>query len=191
MAKDPPEGAGSLVMEGFAGAYRAWLEALNNKPQAMMEMQGRYMQEQMRLWIAAMQPPTQGQPDKLATPIGDKRFSSPEWESLPVFKYLRDSYLLTAKTMMQSVDEATMPAEEKQRMRFFMRQYLDAASPSNYLMTNPEALKAALESKGESLQEGMKNWLADMEKGRISMTDESAFEVGRNIAVSKGGVVYE
>jgi polyhydroxyalkanoate synthase len=76
-------------------------------------------------------------------------------------------------------------------MRFFMRQYLDAAAPSNYLMTNPEALKAAMESRGESLQEGMKNLLADMEKGRISMTDETAFEVGRNIAVTPGAVVFQ
>jgi polyhydroxyalkanoate synthase len=76
-------------------------------------------------------------------------------------------------------------------MRFFMRQYLDAAAPSNYLLTNPEALKAAMESRGETLQEGLRNLLADIEKGRISMTDEGAFEVGRNIAVTKGAVVYE
>jgi polyhydroxyalkanoate synthase len=76
-------------------------------------------------------------------------------------------------------------------MRFFMRQYLDAAAPSNYLITNPEALKAAIESGGETLHEGMKNLLADMDKGRISMTDESAFEVGRNIAVTPGAVVYQ
>jgi polyhydroxyalkanoate synthase subunit PhaC len=108
-----------------------------------------------------------------------------------MFRYFRDSYLLTAKVMMQSVEEAALDAPTKQRMRFFMRQYLDAASPSNYLMTNPEALKEAMESGGESLAEGMKNLLADMEKGHISMTDESAFEVGRNIAVSPGAVVYE
>jgi polyhydroxyalkanoate synthase len=93
--------------------------------------------------------------------------------------------------MMQAVEEAALDAPTKQRMRFFMRQYLDAAAPSNYLMTNPEALKAAMESGGESLQEGMKNLLADMEKGRISMTDETAFEVGRNVAVSPGAVVFE
>jgi polyhydroxyalkanoate synthase len=108
-----------------------------------------------------------------------------------VFRYLRDSYLLAARTMMDAVEAAPLDPDVRQRMRFFMRQYLDAAAPSNYLMTNPEALREAMESGGESLQEGMKNLLADMEKGRISMTDESAFEVGKNIAVSPGAVVYE
>ncbi len=93
--------------------------------------------------------------------------------------------------MMQAVEEADLDAATKRRMRFFMRQYLDAAAPSNYLATNPEAIKAALESGGKSIEEGMRNLVADMEKGRISMTDETAFEVGRNIATTKGAVVYE
>jgi poly[(R)-3-hydroxyalkanoate] polymerase subunit PhaC len=178
------EGATQQVMSGFAAAYRAWLEALSAKPQTMLDLQGRYMQEQMRLWMQAMQGDGHH-------PVQDKRFSAPEWDALPMFRYFRDSYLLTSKMMMQAVDEANLDPETKQRMRFFMRQYLDAAAPSNYLLTNPEALKAAMESRGETLQEGLKNLLGDIEKGRISMTDETAFEVGRNIAVSKGAVVYE
>ena len=182
------EGASQQVMTGFAEAYRAWLEAISAKPETMLDLQGRYMQEQMRLWMHSIQPPS---PNGESAPNPDKRFSAPEWEALPVFRYFRDSYLLTSKMMMQAVEEANLDADTKQRMRFFMRQYLDAAAPSNYLLTNPEAIKAAMESRGETLQEGMKNLLADMEKGRISMTDESAFEVGRNIAVSKGAVVFE
>ncbi|HUQ29518.1 MAG TPA: class I poly(R)-hydroxyalkanoic acid synthase [Usitatibacter sp.] len=182
------EGASRQVMTGFAEAYRAWLEALSAKPETMMELQSRYMQEQMQLWMQAIQPEG-GSKDKAEA--SDKRFSAPEWNDLPVFRYFRDSYLLTSKMMMQAVEEANLDSPTKQRMRFFMRQYLDAAAPSNYLMTNPEALKAAMESGGESLQEGMKNLLADMEKGRISMTDESAFEVGRNIAVTPGAVVFQ
>src|SRR5882672_5230715 len=181
------EGASKQVMAGFAEAYRAWLEAMSSKPETMLDLQGRYMQEQMRLWMSSMQPAQEAG----AAEVADKRFSSPEWNELPVFRYFRDSYLLTSKMMMQAVEDSTLDAPTKQRMRFFMRQYLDAAAPSNYLMTNPEALKAAMESRGETLQEGMKNLLADIEKGRISMTDESAFEVGRNIAVSPGAVVYE
>src|SRR3954468_19899229 len=180
------EGASQQGMSGFAEAYRAWLEALSSKPEKMMDLQGQYMQEQMKLWMRAIQP-EEGQADE----TGDKRFSAPEWNELPVFRYFRDSYLLTSKMMMQAVEEASLDAPTKQRMRFFMRQYLDAAAPSNYLMTTPEALKAAIESGGETLQEGMKNLLADMEKGRISMTDETAFVVGGNIAVSAGAVVYE
>jgi polyhydroxyalkanoate synthase len=142
------------------------------------------MQEQMRLWMQAMQGDGHH-------PVHDKRFSAPEWDALPMFRYFRDSYLLTSKMMMEAVEKANLDAPTQQRMRFFMRQYLDAAAPSNYLLTNPEALKAAMESRGETLQEGLKNLLADMEKGRISMTDEAAFEVGHNIAVSKGAVVFE
>ncbi len=184
------EGASQQVMAGFAEAYRAWLESLSAKPETMLDLQGKYMQEQMNLWITAMQPAHEGNGEQEA-PVTDKRFSAPEWNELPVFRYFRDSYLLTSKMMMQAVESAELDSATKQRMRFFMRQYLDAAAPSNFLMTNPEALKTAMESGGESLQEGMKNLLADLEKGRISMTDESAFEVGRNIAVSKGAVVYE
>src|SRR5436190_8681376 len=185
----PPSPAGDTtqqVMAGFADAYRAWIEAVSAKPETMLDLQGRYMQEQMKLWMKSFEPkPKDGEEG------GDKRFSAPEWNELPIFRYFRDSYLLTSKMMMKAVEEASLDAPTKQKMRFFMRQYLDAAAPSNYLLTNPEALKTAMETGGESLQEGMKNLLADMEKGRISMTDEGAFEVGRNIAVSKGSVVFE
>ncbi|HEX5130562.1 MAG TPA: hypothetical protein VFV90_12490, partial [Usitatibacter sp.] len=177
------EGATQQVMSGFADAYRAWLEAMSAKPQTMMDLQGRYMQEQVKLWMSAFQPAQDGNGGAEPRAV-DKRFSAPEWDAAPMFRYFRDSYLLTSKMMMQAVEEASLDAPTKQRMRFFMRQYLDAAAPSNYLLTNPEALKAALESRGETLQEGMKNLMADMEKGRISMTDESAFEVGRNIATT-------
>ncbi len=178
------EGATPQVMAGFAEAYRAWIESL--RPETLARLQNDYMQEQMRLWSEAGRTPAAE-----AEPIADKRFAAPEWNALPVFRYFRDSYLLTARTMMQAVEESDLDPATKQRMRFFMRQYLDAASPSNYLLTNPEALKAAIESQGETLQEGMKNLLGDLERGRISMTDEAAFEVGRNIAVSKGSVVWE
>ena len=175
------------VMAGFADAYRAWIEAMSAKPETMLDLQGRFMQEQMKLWMKTLDPKSHGNGDD----AGDKRFSGSEWSELPMFRYFRDSYLLTSKMMMEAVEKASLDAPTKQRMRFFMRQYLDAAAPSNYLLTNPEALKTALETRGESLQEGLKNLLGDLEKGRISMTDEAAFEVGKNIAVSKGAVVFE
>jgi polyhydroxyalkanoate synthase len=174
------------VMSGFTEAYRAWLESLSAKPETLLDLQGRYMQEQVKLWMQAFQPGGAAAGD-----APDKRFSAPEWNELPLFRYYRDSYLLTSKMMMDAVEKADLDAPTRQRMRFFMRQYLDASAPSNYLMTNPEALKAALQTGGKSLEEGLKNLRTDIEKGRISMTDEAAFEVGKNIAVSPGAVVFE
>jgi polyhydroxyalkanoate synthase len=182
--RTPPPNADKFASQ-LRQAHEKLAGSMSAKPETMLDLQGRYMQEQMNLWMNSMQP------TQAAAEPADKRFAGSEWDELPVFRYFRDSYLLTSKMMMQAVEEASLDAPTKQRMRFFMRQYLDAAAPSNYLMTNPEALKAAMESRGETLQEGMKNLLADMEKGRISMTDESAFEVGRNIAVTPGAVVYE
>ena len=179
------EGATPQVVAGFAEAYRAWLESLSAKPETLLDLQNRYMQEQFRLWARALQPAGDEEP------VEDKRFSAPEWNDLPVFRYFRDSYISTAKMMMDAVEEAELDPRTKQRMRFFMRQYLDAAAPSNYLFTNPEAIKAARESHGETRQQGLAHLLGDLEKGRISMTDESAFEVGKNIAVTKGSVVWE
>jgi len=179
------DGISQQVLSGFAEAYRAWIDSLSAKPETLLDLQGRYMKEQLGLWMKSFQPAEE------APPAGDKRFSASEWNELPLFRYYRDSYLLTSKMMMEAVEKAELDGPTRQRMRFFMRQYLDAAAPSNYLLTNPEALKTALESGGKSLEEGVKNLAADIEKGRISMTDEQAFEIGRNIAVSPGGVVFE
>ena len=179
------EGPSQQVLSGFAEAYRAWIDSLSAKPETLLDLQGRYMKEQLDLWMKSFQPP------EPAEGGGDKRFSAPEWSEMPLFRYYRDSYLLTSRMMMEAVEKADLDSPTRQRMRFFMRQYLDAAAPSNYLLTNPEALKTALESGGKSLEEGVKNLAADIEKGRISMTDETAFEVGKNIAVSPGAVVFE
>jgi polyhydroxyalkanoate synthase len=118
------EAATPQVMAGFAEAYRAWLESLSARPEILAELQNRYMQEQFRLWANALQPAGDGEP-----PAADKRFSAPEWNDLPVFRYFRDSYLATSKMMMEAVEASELDPATKQRMRFFMRQYLDAVAP--------------------------------------------------------------
>jgi polyhydroxyalkanoate synthase len=175
------------VMAGFGDAYRAWVEALSRHPEKLADLQSRFMQGQLELWNRTMQP----RAEPAAAAVQDARFSAAEWGEYPAFDYLRRSYLMTAKMLMDSVDDAGLDAVTRQRMSFFMRQYLDAMSPANYLLTNPEALKMALATGGESLHEGMKNLVADVEKGQISITDESAFRVGENIAASEGAVVFE
>jgi polyhydroxyalkanoate synthase len=149
--------------------------------------------EHARLWLSVIQ----RQPGEVVEPIvkpeaGDRRFSAPEWAAAPYYDYLRQAYLLNAAYLTR-VAEA-MPISDgpsKTRVKFLTRLYVEAIAPSNFAATNPEFVKTALETKGESITRGMKNMLADMEKGRISMTDESAFEIGRNIATTPGAVVFE
>jgi polyhydroxyalkanoate synthase subunit PhaC len=121
----------------------------------------------------------------------DKRFAGEAWQSNAPFRLLADAYLATSEALLKSLDTAPIAEGDKKRTHFFLKQYLDAVSPSNFLATNPEALKLALDSKGESLRAGLTNLQEDMAKGHVSITDESAFEVGKNIAVSPGAVVFE
>lgn len=121
----------------------------------------------------------------------DKRFANEAWQSNAPFRLLADAYLVTSEALLKSIDAAPIAEGDKKRAHFFIKQYLDAVSPSNFLATNPEALKLALDSKGESLRAGLENLQHDIAKGHVSISDESAFEVGKNIAVSPGAVVFE
>ncbi len=120
----------------------------------------------------------------------DKRFAATDWDIHPYFALLKHSYLLTAHFARAWAERAELDPASKRRIAFLVRQYLDAIAPSNYAGTNPEALKLAMETRGESLRHGMENLAADSRKGRISMTDDSAFAVGRNIAITPGAVVH-
>jgi polyhydroxyalkanoate synthase len=123
---------------------------------------------------------------------GDRRFSSAEWSSSPVHDYMRQAYLINAEYFKRVADAVPLAdGKAKTRLQFFTRQFVDAMAPSNFAATNPEFVKTALETKGESITAGLKNLIADLEKGRISITDESKFEVGRNLAITPGAVVFE
>jgi polyhydroxyalkanoate synthase len=122
-------------------------------------------------------------------PPHDRRFAGSEWQT-PYFAMLRDVYLATVRYWQQAVENTELPPREKERLRFAVQQWLDAISPANYPATNPEAIKLALATEGESLTKGAENLIADIAKGRVSMTDDSAFEVGRNLALTPGSVVY-
>ncbi|MBU3656550.1 MAG: class I poly(R)-hydroxyalkanoic acid synthase [Rhodocyclaceae bacterium] len=122
----------------------------------------------------------------------DRRFSSAAWTSSPVYDYLRQAYVLNSRFINGLA--AVLPAEnakEAARLKFLTSQFIDALSPSNFAATNPEVIQKALATEGQSITEGINNLIRDMAKGRISTTDESAFEVGRNLATTEGAVVYE
>lgn len=121
----------------------------------------------------------------------DKRFQSADWQTAAHYRLLADAYLATSQSLLKSLDAVDMQAAQKKRARFFLKQYLDAIAPSNFLATNPEALRLAIDTKGKSLCQGAENFGGDLAKGYVSITDETAFEVGKDIAVSPGKVVFE
>ena len=120
---------------------------------------------------------------------GDRRFSSAAWREQPYFAWLRDAYLLYAEYLTSVAALARLPPEEKRRLEFSVRQFVDAIAPTNFPATNPDVLERAVETEGTSVLEGLRNFIGDVGKGRITMSDESAFEVGRNLAVTPGSVV--
>jgi len=150
------------------------------------ELQQRYVAQLSGLWRNFME-----HPEKAAEPIGDNRFADPAWQDNPLASFYARAYLLNADFMNRLADSVETDRKTKRRVKFAVSQFVDAASPSNYLALNPKAQQTLIESGGESLKAGMANLLKDMQKGKISQTDESAFEIGRNVATSEGMVVYE
>ena len=155
-------------------------------------LQAQLSQKHLALWSAMMARDSgkDVQPVARAEP-GDRRFASAEWQAGTHFDYLRQAYLINAQFLRDTVEALELDARAKGRLRFVARQVIDAMSPANFAATNPDALKLAQETRGESLTSGLKNLLEDVHKGRISTTDESAFEVGRNLAVTEGAVIFE
>lgn len=124
--------------------------------------------------------------------VKDRRFADAAWSSSPVHDYMRQAYVLNSRFLNSLAD--ILPSEdskESARIRFLTSQFVDALSPSNFAATNPEVIQKALKTEGRSITEGINNLLKDLAKGRISTSDESAFEVGKNLATTEGAVVYE
>ena len=122
----------------------------------------------------------------------DKRFSGPEWESNPYYETLKEMYLLASEYLLEEAEEIDdgQDTEEQQRLKFHLKQFVDAMAPVNFLLTNPAALKRIMETGGMSLVDGARNLISDLEEGRLSMVDANAFEVGENLAATPGKVVY-
>ncbi len=147
-----------------------------------------YQTAQLNLWQSLF---TGNAAANVEPPRGDRRFQAEEWSANPVFSYIKQSYLLTSKLLNEMAANANLSDSEQRKLEFYTQQYIDALSPTNFAATNPEVLQQALETKGQSLIDGLKNLLGDIDKGRISMTDETAFVLGENLALSEGAVVFE
>jgi polyhydroxyalkanoate synthase len=126
----------------------------------------------------------------------DKRFRHESWNANPMFNFIKESYLLTSKAIRTAVQDIQgLDDKTRQKVEFYTNQYLDAISPSNFLGTNPEVLQLTVESRGENLLNGLKNLLDDLDRGpcqlQIQMTDMDAFEVGKDLAISPGKVIFQ
>lgn len=158
----------------------------------LTQIQADYQRQLAELWAATLAR-QRGEPYRpvVEPDREDRRFAAAEWRESPYFDYLKQSYLLTARFLAAAVEAAEVAPAQKQRLRFYARQLGDMMSPANFAATNPEVIRRALETGGESLARGLRNLIGDVEKRRITQTDESAFEVGRNLAVTPGAVVFE
>ncbi|NMM77027.1 class I poly(R)-hydroxyalkanoic acid synthase [Acidovorax sp. SRB_14] len=150
-------------------------------PEKIQTLQQQYLDQIRELW-------SQG-----AAPVAaqDKRFSGDGWSRNPVASFSAATYLLNARTLMGLAEAVDADAKTRARIRFGVEQWLAAMAPSNFLAFNAEAQRKAIETQGESIAKGLQNLLRDMRQGHVSMTDESLFEVGRNVATTEGAVVFE
>ena len=149
----------------------------------LAQLQQDYLQGATELW-------NQGLTGHTPQPQ-DRRFADSAWAGNPAAAFTAQMYLLNARTLMQMADSVQGDAKTRARIRFAVQQCVAASSPSNFLALNPEALNKALQTKGESITAGMHNLLLDLGKGHVSQTDESVFELGRNVATTEGSVVFE
>jgi polyhydroxyalkanoate synthase len=190
MHQGTPEAVLAAISQSGNEVTQGWMRLMQAAPwvHGNAALQSQYVEKQSQLWSALLA----GRSESLVQPApGDRRFAHREWRENPYFDYLKQSYLLASEYLQQLVESAPLEAAAKERARFALRQWIDAMCPANFPATNPQALEQARETNGESLARGLANLLGDVHRGRISQVDESAFEVGRNVATTAGEVVYE
>ncbi|MDX2095027.1 MAG: class I poly(R)-hydroxyalkanoic acid synthase [Alphaproteobacteria bacterium] len=166
-------------------------------PERLMQAQLGLVQDHLKLWQwwAGNLLGKEQAPYVEASPK-DRRFSDPTWTNSTFYDFIKQHYLVNARWLQDMVGKIDgLSDHERQKLGFFTRQFIDATAPSNFALTNPEVMRALIDTNGESMVAGLHNLLKDIEKGeggfRISMTDESAFTLGKNIATTPGSVVYE
>lgn len=176
----PPAGLPQIDLSTFQQA----LPSLRFDPVKLQELQQQYVQDASALWNQGVQAGT-------AAAVSDRRFSGEAWNANPVSRFSASAYLLNARTLMGLAEAVEGDEKTKARLRFAVEQWMAATAPSNFLALNAEAQQKAIASKGESIARGIQNLLHDMKQGHLSMTDESVFEVGKNVATTEGAVVFE
>lgn len=181
----------------IGSAFMEMTAKLMANPAKLVEAQVNLWRDYMTLW----QNTTRRWLGEKAEPIAkpnpeDRRFKDPYWQESQLFDFIKQSYLLTARWVTDTVRQIDdLDEKTAKKVDFYTRQFVDAMAPSNFVMTNPEVIRATIESGGENLIKGLSNLLEDLERGKgklsIKMTDTEAFKVGGNIATTPGKVVYQ
>jgi polyhydroxyalkanoate synthase subunit PhaC len=178
------EAFGAVMAEGLKS-----MQGLNVPMEQLSRIQADYLKNATELWNQSLHR-LQGDAGG-SKPLADRRFAAAEWAGNPASAMTAQMYLLNARTLLDMAENVQADAKTKARVRFAVQQWVDMTSPSNFLALNPEALKKAIDTQGESIAAGMQHLLEDVQKGHVSQTDESVFEVGRNVATTAGSVVFE
>ena len=194
-----PQQAMKNLMDPFniMSSFTAGAQQLASNPEKLMQANLDLWQQHMKLWQHAADRMLGKKTEPVATPEkGDRRFKSKEWEENEVFDIIRQSYLITSRWLMKTMSNIeNLSEEDALKVRFHTQQLADALSPSNFLMTNPEVIRETVESGGQNLIRGMRNLQRDLAAGdgklKITMADQNAYEIGKNIATTPGKVIYQ
>ena len=179
--------------EMIRALQQIWLDAVRNPDRAWATYTDFVQQYAQVMTAPALTFQGRGQQAEpvMTAEKGDKRFSAPDWEQNPIFDALKQTYLLTATTLLKTASQVEGLDEQQQRkLVFYLRQFLDAISPTNVLFTNPQVLHETVQSGGKNLVSGMEHLLRDLNAGQMKMTDTDAFAPGRNLALTPGQVIY-
>ncbi len=178
---------------GIARAFMDLAARMLADPWKLAEMQTRMFWDHVALWRSSLLRMLGKEVPPVAEPgEGDNRFRNADWQDQFLFDYIKQSYLIAARHMHDTVSSVEgLPKETQKKVNFYTRQYIDALSPSNFALTNPQVLRETLQSGGQNLVRGLNNLLADIERGGIRMADEKAFKLGVNVATTPGKVVFQ
>ena len=175
----------SVLMQGVP-AVKDPFAGLQLDPAKLLEIQQSYLQQAGDLWNSGISAES-----AQLKPVADRRFAGEAWNSNPVAHFCAASYMINAQALMGLAEAVEGDEKTRARVRFAVEQWLAASAPSNFLALNAEAQKKALDTQGQSIAQGLQNLMHDMRQGHVSMTDESVFEVGKNVATTEGAVVFE
>ena len=180
-----------------ATAFNELVTQMALRPDQIIKAQQNLWQHHFGLWQTfAKRAIGETIPDYIEPAKGDKRFKDKDWQENELFNLIKQSYLVTAQWLQDTVSQVEgLDEDTKKKVEFYTKQITDAFSPTNFLATNPQVLKATLDSKGENLVHGFENFLRDLEHGHgnlfIQQADDTYFEIGKNVATTPGKIVFQ